>query len=555
MTLETSYTTRHALLTHHLEMALLSAPQLSLKLPTQPLLPTLVLIWFLIEIQAFQWRSLPIFGGAQFHRWRPCSNTPETAAGRCADSSRRQNHARKLYNEPTRDQFLPRAYNDDDKEELIEEENPEADKERWSLSGVRYGSVFDSLNILYPPTDLEKRNAVSRSDGYWPFINSGEEPPKQFTYGEFDLYFFAELLDRAFDYYNESQDVMSSTWNGKVFTDIGSGTGRLVLAAAALHPGWKLCRGVEVLEGIHNVAVETLRKCRLEIDVSSDEDVRDNNVTLSTKDASESHEGADDDTTRWKTFGAPFDTTQDDYDWLDQLKQQYDDTPPLEIAQDLYGESESTEEDTSLNGIEENTHELKDAEEENMHIFILPAVSPEASDEMLCLAPIQFNCGSFEDPYEYIGDSDLIFVFSSCMSDAMMSSLSKAFGRQCKPGTIIITTDYALPVSGVIEPLEDDENMPSGPYTLDLLESIDGWCWLTGGQSTAHIHRVITSLWEEGIGPREKPVIPLEEQAYRIVKAYEAGELTNTDKFLRDVRNSMIFAGLPDSWLPSMDDE
>lgn len=33
------------------------------------------------------------------------------------------------------------------------------------------------------------------------------------------------------------------------------------MAAAALHPGWKLCRGIEILEGIHNVAMENVNKC------------------------------------------------------------------------------------------------------------------------------------------------------------------------------------------------------------------------------------------------------------------------------------------------------
>lgn len=440
----------------------------------------------------------------------------------------------------------------------MEEENPGADFDRLSRSGVRYGSVFESLYVLYPPTDLEKRTAVSRSDGYWPFINSGEEPPKQFTYGEFDLYFFAELLDRALDYYNEQQNVKLESWDGKVFTDIGSGTGRLVLAAAALHPGWKLCRGVEVLEGIHSVAVDMLEKCRREVETSTDEVETDSDDEDDDEDSIVGEE--EDDTTVWRppfgtTFDSSFSTTKEDDDWLDRLKQQYDDTSPTHDAGDINDEPKSKVEDPSLNDDKGSMHEPAHSEEERFDIYILPtSENSEASDEMLFLAPIEFTCGSFEDPYEYIGDSDLIFVFSSCMNDSMMCSLSKAFGRQCKPSTIIITTDYALPLTGHIEPLEDDESMPSGPYNLELLESIDGWCWLTGGQSTAHIHRVVSSLWEEGVGRREKPEIPLEEQAWRVVQAYEAGELADTDKFLREVRNAMIFNGLPESWLPAIDD-
>lgn len=523
-------------------MALLSKPLLSLKLSSLPLLLVVLVAWIFSETKAFQSKFGPIFFGA-------------SSASLCSS------------NKAARDGSFVQGVgeNDEKEEELLEEENPEANFDRQSLSGVRYGSVFDSLSVLYPPTDLEKRNAVSRSDGYWPYINSGEEPPKQFTYGEFDLYFFAELLDRALDYYNENQHVKSTNWDGKVFTDVGSGTGRLVFAAAALHPGWKLCRGVEVLQGIHDVAIETLDKCRHEIDVpvGSEEDV---NVNIKAKQESvdivEGHEESNGEsnvgTTTWKTFGTPFAAPQNDNDWLEKLREQYDDTAP---AQD---DVINTSDDDDVEGEDENLSPSEDEEitqeqepSGSFEMYILPTSkdTETSEDEMLCVAPIEFVCGSFDDPYEYIGDSDLIFVFSSCMSSDMMTRLSKAFGRQCKPGTIIITTDYSLPLSGDIEPLEDDENMPFGPFKLEMLESIDGWCWLTGGRSTAHIHRVVSSLWEEGVGPRQKPEIPLEEQAWRVVQAYEAGELTDTNKFLREVRNSMIFAGLPESWLPSIDDD
>jgi hypothetical protein len=161
---------------------------------------------------------------------------------------------------------------------------------------------------LYPPTDLEKRNATSRSDGYLPFINNGQEPPKQYTYGEFDLYFFAELLDRALDYHT-----VCDSWNEKVFTDVGSGSGRLVFAAAALHPGWRLCRGVEVLESIHDVAVlETLEKCRHTLDTSgiSSEEMS------GSKNSSRDREENDEDTTTSKAFGTSFSVLQQEDDAL-----------------------------------------------------------------------------------------------------------------------------------------------------------------------------------------------------------------------------------------------
>ena len=97
--------------------------------------------------------------------------------------------------------------------------------------------------------------------------------------------------------------------------------------------------------------------------------------------------------------------------------------------------------------------------------------------------------------------------------------------------------------------------MPHGPYEIQLLEKIDGWCWLMGGESTAYIHRVKTSLWEEYAGPKEVPQFSLEEEAFRLVQSIESGELTDTKEFLRKVRNDMIFHGVPLESLPGIDED
>uniref|UniRef100_A0A7S4J863 Uncharacterized protein n=1 Tax=Odontella aurita TaxID=265563 RepID=A0A7S4J863_9STRA len=48
---------------------------------------------------------------------------------------------------------------------------------------------------------------------------------------------------------------------------------------------------------------------------------------------------------------------------------------------------------------------------------------------------------------------------------------------------------------------DDRPSLPSGPYKLELLEEVQGWCWLTGGESTAYVHRVVESLWaDDGTG-------------------------------------------------------
>jgi hypothetical protein len=67
---------------------------------------------------------------------------------------------------------------------LIPEENPFADPETRSVSGVRFASVLSGMDKLFSPQDLDRRNALSRTDGYWPFIQKGQDPPQQFTYGK-----------------------------------------------------------------------------------------------------------------------------------------------------------------------------------------------------------------------------------------------------------------------------------------------------------------------------------------------------------------------------------
>ena len=56
-------------------------------------------------------------------------------------------------------------------------------------------AIFD--NHLFPPSDYSMRNAASRKDGYWPFVSRKEEPPLDFTYGEFPLPLFNAAIDRA----------------------------------------------------------------------------------------------------------------------------------------------------------------------------------------------------------------------------------------------------------------------------------------------------------------------------------------------------------------------
>lgn len=235
---------------------------------------------------------------------------------------------------------------------LVPETNPVADTHAISQAGVPYSDVFARIQTTYPAEQLSQRNAASRTDGYWPFLSQGVEPPQSLTYGEFDFYFFAELLDRALFF------SARESWCDTVFCDVGSGTGRLVLAAHQLH-AWKECRGVEILPQVHR----------------------------------------------------------------------------------------------------------------------------EAEQKLQHLESVNLICGSFEEN-DNLKHADCIFAFSSCFTKETMQSLGDAVGKQCLPGTIVITTDYMLPLNGP-------------DYQLQLIEQRSGWCWLTGGQSTAFLHQVVQQKSEE----------------------------------------------------------
>lgn len=381
-----------------------------------------------------------------------------------------------IFLQQTDDECLHQLQQLNNKEEeciLLPTPNPNFNPHQTSLSNVLYSSVISAINKLYPPTELSNRNAISRSDGYWKYIKHGNEPPLEFTYGEFDIDFFGSLLDKAWECCTDGADVEEvdveeqMPWQNKTFIDIGSGSGRLVLSAAALHPQFEVCKGLEILEGLNSVATSIAEQCCVSDDDTSDE--------------------------KKVQYALPYNTNSTD--------------------------------------------------------------TTNSTTQILQMARIQFKCGSFTNPYEHLSDIDVAFVFSSCMKPNLIQELSIAIGRQCKVGTIIITTEYPLYLSGTIDPIENDSTMPFGTYEIQLLEKIDGWCWLMGGKSTAYIHRVSKSLHDEyGDVPREVPQLSLEEEAYRLVQLIESGELTDTKLFMRNVRNDMIFNGMPSEYIPDEED-
>ena len=373
--------------------------------------------------------------------------------------------------------------NDSDPLLLLPLPNPNLQHNATSLSNISISHVLRGVDALYPPIELSKRNAHSRTDGYWKYVARGEEPPMEFTYGEFDVVFFATLLDMAWEYYKSSNQEESTTtskpWKDKVFCDIGSGTGRLVLSAASLHPHWKMCRGIEILETIYNVSLQVLDECCQLLMIE-----------------------------------------ENDYDAVMPSKTNSSGIQKVKYA--LPMPNNITTKQTN------NT-------EATINDFI---------PDNLKLAPIHFTCGSFTDPYQYMGDIDCAFIFSSCMKPPLLRELSIAIGRQFRPGSIIITTEFPLVLRGHIDALTGDDSMPHGEYEIELLERVEGYCWLMGGESTAYIHRVKHSLWKEYNHPRTKPQMSLEDEAYQLVQLMDSGKLTDVKAFWRDVHNELTFRGI-----------
>jgi len=367
--------------------------------------------------------------------------------------------------------------------------------ESLSKSGEFSDSVVQAIDELFPKQGLEQRIALSRKDGYWPFIKAGEDPPQELVYGEFDVLLLQKSLER-------SRVLLRKDDKDVVFCDLGSGTGRLVLATAALYPMWKLCRGIELLESIHEEALKIMQSCRRERHVI-EEDVFDaiNNANSN--------------------------TTDDDA----ESGEKYDD--------------EKHESNITTKVTDEGVGSDTDSHDDTTYKTEFSLASNDGP--LLPLAPIELECGSFTDPYGSFCDANILFCFSSAMPNHILVDLARSIGRQSLPGTIVITTEYKLPLGGSLDPLPDDPEYPCGEYELELLETISGDCTAVGGESTVFIHRVVKSV---GTGKRRvRPVLPPSELAYRAIKHMEE---IDTQIFLNQVSNQMAFLGFPDSWRPNI---
>lgn len=374
--------------------------------------------------------------------------------------------------------------------------------------------IVESINELFPQNNLDQRIALSRKDGYWPYISTGDEPPQEFVYGEFDVDFFAEVVEKAIGLYDGEP---------RIFCDLGSGTGRLVLTAAALYD-WELVRGVELLPGIHQTAVEKLEACRTTtVSQAQPEPAEPSDEYLNAVPSTQESD--------WRQYQR-FSPTDD---WMNQLSQNFDDehesTATLYVPSTTDGSSTCT---------------ISSAKEETISSgnYVL------GEQQKLPLAPIELSCGSFDDPYEFYGDANIVFCFSSAMPYHVMVNMARSVGRQCCPGALIITTEYQLPAGGTIGPDQDDPNVPYGDYELELVEEMHGQNEATGGESTVFIHRLTKSLGTGNAILRPQPTVS--DICYNAIQKLKQND---PQKFLRKVSNQMMFVGLPESWRPKLDDD
>lgn len=70
---------------------------------------------------------------------------------------------------------------------------------------------------------------------------------EEYIYGEIEILSFADLL------------AVCNPKKGATFYDLGSGTGKAVIAASLLHD-WQLCCGIELVEALHATALQCLQR-------------------------------------------------------------------------------------------------------------------------------------------------------------------------------------------------------------------------------------------------------------------------------------------------------
>ncbi|CAM9289307.1 unnamed protein product [Choristocarpus tenellus] len=134
--------------------------------------------------------------------------------------------------------------------------------------------VLEALDILFPEQSDEKVDGASELASYDDRMSAGREAQGYLstgqlvpaavidgalTYGEFDFSFFASVVRDCLSIYaDESENgSLEAEARKRVFCDLGSGCGRLVIGQALAWP-WRCCKGIEKVEALHNMGMSAL---------------------------------------------------------------------------------------------------------------------------------------------------------------------------------------------------------------------------------------------------------------------------------------------------------
>jgi hypothetical protein len=115
---------------------------------------------------------------------------------------------------------------------------------------------FDHLCLIYP---FHVGKAVSAREREKEFGVSDDllHVNTSFTYGETSLSTISRLLEVVENHrlLSKEDGCLEDKQRREVFLDVGSGVGKPVFAAALVRP-WSLCVGIELLRGLHEIALE-----------------------------------------------------------------------------------------------------------------------------------------------------------------------------------------------------------------------------------------------------------------------------------------------------------
>ncbi|CAM9528453.1 unnamed protein product [Ectocarpus sp. 12 AP-2014] len=126
----------------------------------------------------------------------------------------------------------------------------------------------DVLDVLFGGSYQERIEIGREAQGYLTTDALAARtlvPPRELTYGEYDLDFFLSLVAECLNLRagksgnDDNSAALEAEARSLVFGDIGSGCGRLVVAQALTWP-WKSCRGVEIVPSLHDMGQAALQE-------------------------------------------------------------------------------------------------------------------------------------------------------------------------------------------------------------------------------------------------------------------------------------------------------